>query len=524
VCRWRRQPLSSRARAEVPFARRAVAMLYWEEQQEAADSYGRPANRPGFCSFLPDDQRLFVLYGASEIYLNNTRAKVASIPMSVQSHKKLAKHITAEEAAGLVTPGMWLDYGFGVCQPDVFDTALGARAHELQGVKVRSCITLRPRAFHTSDPTGENILSLNWHFSGYDRRQHDAGRCNYIPLNLGEWPDLYRRFVERVDIGIIQVCPEDANGFYNFSASASYHRALVEKARTVILEVNPSLPYCHGQDNAVHKSEVDFIIDGDGRPTAELPEAVTTAVDLAIARLVAAEIKNGDCLQIGIGGLPNAVCRAVAKAGVQDLGVHTEMMVEGLMELVKTGIATGSRKQVDVGKAVYAFAIGSRDLYATLDRNPAYETRAVDYTNLPQSVARNDNVVAINSTGQMDLYGQAASESSGHRHFSGTGGQLGFVRAAYQSSGGRAFLCMPSTYDKGGVRKSRVVVDLPGGTIVTVPRTDVMYAVTEYGMVCLKGKSVAERAKAMISIAHPEFREELERDAYSKGLIPRAYF
>ena len=433
-------------------------------------------------------------------------------------------HMTAAQAAGLVTSGMWLDYGFGVCQPDVFDKALAARVAELRGVKIRACITLRPRAHHTADPTGESILSLNWHFSGYDRRQHDAGRCNYLPLNLGEWPDLYRRFVDRVDIAVIQACPKDADGYYNFSAAASYHRALVEKARIVVLEVNPSLPYCLGRDNAVHETEVDVVIDGDGRPAAELPEAVTTDVDLAIARLVADEIRDGDCLQIGIGGLPNAICRALAQAGVRDLGVNTEMMVEGLMDLVTAGAATGARKQVDVGKAVYAFAIGSRDLYAKLDRNPAFETRAVDYTNLPHFVARNDNVVAVNSTGQMDLQGQAASESSGHRHFSGTGGQLGFVRAAYQSKGGRAIPCMPSTHEKDGLRKSRVVVDLPGGTIVTVPRTDVMHVATEYGMVCLKGKSVAERAEAMISIAHPDFREPLERQAHANGLIPRAYF
>jgi len=438
--------------------------------------------------------------------------------------QKLATHITAQEAAGLVQSGMWLDYGFGICQPDVFDAALATRVRDLKGVKIRSCITMRPRAYHAVDPNAEHILSLNWHFSGYDRRQHDAGRCNYLPLNLGEWPDLYSRFIERVDIAVIQVCPKDANGFYNFSASASYHRALVDKANVVILEVNPALPYCYGQENAVHESEVDFLIDGDGRPAAELPEATTTEVDLAIAQLVAAEIRDGDCLQIGIGGLPNAVCRAIAKARIQDLGVHTEMMVEGLVELVKAGIATGARKQMDVGKAVYAFAIGSKDLYGYIDRNPAFETRGVAYTNLPGSVARNDNVVAVNSTGQMDLQGQAASESSGHRHFSGTGGQLGFVRAAYQSNGGRAYLCMPSTHEKNGIRKSRVVLDLPGGTIVTVPRTDVMYAATEYGMVCLKGKSVAERAMAMISIAHPDFREALERSAYDNGLIPRGYF
>ena len=444
--------------------------------------------------------------------------------MPLQSGNKKAQHVSAEQAAGLVTSDMWLDYGFGVCQPDVFDKALAARMATLRGIKVRGCITMRPRAYLEAQASGERALALNWHFGGYDRRQHDAGLCNYLPLNLGEWPDLYRRFVDRVDIAIFQVCPKDTNGFYNFSASASYMRALVEKARVVIVEVNPALPYCLGQDNAVHESEIDYIIDGDGQLPAELPETVSTEADLAIARLVASEIRDGDCLQIGIGGLPNAVCRALIEAGVKELGINTEMMVGGLADLVKAGLASGARKQVDVGKAVYAFAIGSRGLYEFLDRNPAFETRTVDYTNLPHFVARNDNVVTVNSTGQMDLQGQAASESSGHRHFSGTGGQLGFVRAAYQSQDGRAILCMPSTYERRGERKSRVVVDFPGGTIVTVPRTDVMYVATESGMVCLKGTPVAARAKAMISIAHPDYREELEREAYAKHLIPRGYF
>ena len=432
--------------------------------------------------------------------------------------------ITAAEAAALVKSGMWLDYGFGATQAEAFDKALAARVHELSGVKVRSCLTTRPRAFQEVDPAGAHVLSASWHFSGYDRRQFDAGRCTYIPLNLGEWPDLYRRFCERVDIAVLQVCPKDADGNYNFSISASYMRALVEKADVVIVEVNPALPYCYGPDNAVHESEVDFVIELPPLPAPELPSAISSEVDLAIARLVAAEIRDGDCLQLGIGGLPNAVGRAIAGAGVKDLGVHTEMMVEGLVELVKAGVATGARKQVDVGKAVYAFAIGTADIYAALDRNPAFVARQVDYTNLPQFVAQNHNVVAVNSTGQMDLQGQAASEADGYRHFSGTGGQLGFVRAAYESQGGRAFLCMPSTYEKHGVRKSRVVAGLAPGTVVTVPRTDVMYVATEYGMVCLKGLSVAERAKAMISIAHPDFREELEREAYDKGLIPKHYF
>jgi acyl-CoA hydrolase len=200
--------------------------------------------------------------------------------------------VTAEEAAALVKSGMWLDYGFGATQAEAFDKALAARVHELSGVKVRSCLTTRPRAFQEADPEGAHVFSASWHFSGYDRRQFDAGRCVYVPLNLGEWPDLYARFCERVDIAVFQVCPRDADGFYNFSISASYMRALVEKADAVIVEVNPALPYCYGPDNAVHESEVNFVIELPPLPAPELPSAVSSDVDLAIARLVATEIRD----------------------------------------------------------------------------------------------------------------------------------------------------------------------------------------------------------------------------------------
>ena len=445
--------------------------------------------------------------------------------MQLPAGRKQAKHISAEAAAALVTDGMWLDYGLAVGQPDVFDKALSSRSHELKGVKIRSCLTLRPRRYHETDPSGENILSLSWHFSGYDRRQHDAGRCNYLPLNLGEWPDLYRRFIPPVDIAIVKCCPKDAKGFYNFSAAAAYLRALVETAKLVIVEVCSGSPYSCGQDNGVHESEVDFVIDGDGLPPVELPNPAATEIDRKIAALIAAEVRDGSCIQIGIGGMPNAVCSSLRDASLKDLGVHTEMMVDGIVELIDAGAVNNSRKQVDTGKSVYTFAAGSRALYKFIDHNPALEIRAVDYTNLPHNIARNDNVISVNSTGQIDLQGQACSESNGHRHFTGTGGQLNFVRGAYMSKGGKAFLCMPSTYDKdkSGQKKSRVVIDLPGGTIVTTPRTDTMYVVTEYGMVCLKGKSVAERAQAMISIAHPDFREGLEREARDKGLVPRGF-
>jgi acyl-CoA hydrolase len=315
----------------------------------------------------------------------------------------------------------------------------------------------------------------------------------------------------------------DEGGYFNLSASNLWHRAIIERARTVIVETNSNLPYVYGEQTGLHISEVDHIIEGDDAPAPELPNPAVSAADIAVGRLIASEIDDGDCLQIGIGGMPNAVCALLLESGVRDLGVHTEMMTDGLAVLYKLGRVTGARKRLDPGKAVYSFALGSQALYDTLDRNPDMHCCPVEYTNAPHRIMQNDHVVAINNTTQIDLQGQAASESDGHRHISGTGGQLQFVRGAYASKNGKAFICLSSTYEKRGVRKSRIVLELTNGNIVTTPRSDVMYVVTEYGMVNLKGKSVGERARALIGLAHPDFRETLERQAHEHHLFPRAF-
>src|SRR4029078_596532 len=234
----------------------------------------------------------------------------------------------------------------------------------------------------------------------------------------------------------------------------------------------------------------------------------------------AAEIEDGDCLQVGIGAMPNAVCASLLESGVQNLGVHTEMMTDGLADLYKAGRITGARKQLDPGKIVYTFALGPQAMYSTLDRTPDMHCGPVEYTNSPHVIMQNDRMVSIQNTTQIDLQGQAASESDGHRHISGTGGQLQFVRGAYASKGGKTFICLASTYDKRGDRRSRIVLNLTPGNVVTTPRSDVMFVVAEYRIVNLKGKSVAERAQALIGIAHPDFREGLERQAYAHCLIP----
>jgi acyl-CoA hydrolase len=416
---------------------------------------------------------------------------------------------------------MWLDYGSALAQPDVFDQALAERKEELENVKIRSCLSMRPRAVLEHGPEGKHFFLFSWHFSGCDRRYHDAGLCHYMPLNLGEVPDYYRRFLPPVDIAILKTCPMDQDGFFNFSAANLWHHAVVESARMVIVEVNHSLPYVYGEQNGIHLSEVDYIVEGDHKPAAELPNPPPNEIDRAVARQIAAEIEDGACLQIGIGGMPNAVCTLLLESGVRDLGVHTEMLTDGIADLYRAGRISGARKTLDAGKIVFTFSFGSSALYSVANRNPDLHCCPVDYTNSPHIIMLNDRVISINNTTQIDLQGQAASESDGHRHISGTGGQLQFVRGAYASKGGKSFICLSSTYEKHRTRRSRIVLELTPGNIVTTPRSDVMYIVTEYGMVNLKGKSVAERAKALIFIAHPDFRESLECQAFEHRLIPR---
>lgn len=435
-----------------------------------------------------------------------------------------AQRVSAEAAAELVGSGDWLDYGFGLAQPDVFDRALAARAPQVSRVKIRSALTMRPRAVLEADPDGRHFLWFNWHFSGYDRRQHDAGRCNYIPMNFGEAPAYYRRFLDPIAVACIRTAPADNDGNFNMGCSTSYLRAMLEQARIIVLETCTAMPRVPGPDNILPASMVDFVIDGGSEPLPELPPGQSGEIECQVGRIIAAEIEDGACLQIGIGGMPNAVCSLLRQANVRNLGVHTEMMVDGLADLIEAGVVDNSRKQTDTGRSVFSFAAGSQRLYDLIDGNDGFRICSVDYTNLPENIARNDRVVSINNTTQIDLQGQAASESSGCRHISGTGGQLQFVRGAYASRGGKSFLCLSSTYDKRGARVSRIVPTLTAGNIVTTPRTDTMYVVTEYGIINLKGKSVAERALALTSIAHPDFREELSRAARELNLVPKGFY
>ncbi|HAH11368.1 MAG TPA: 4-hydroxybutyrate CoA-transferase [Alphaproteobacteria bacterium] len=443
--------------------------------------------------------------------------------MQQRTAARPASTITAEEAAGLVHSGMWLDFGGSIVQPDAFEVALSKRAKELKNVKVRACLSVRPHQILAADPEGTAFHLVSWHFSLFDRLAHDEGRCTYAPLNLGEVPDYYRRFIDPIDIIVIKAAPPDAQGWLSTGPTNVWLRAAIERCKCLIIELWPQMPLAEGQGNRVHISEVDYLIEAPDAPPFEMPSLPSTEVDRAVATMLVNEIGDGACIQIGIGAMPNAVCSLLAQNAPRDLGIHTEMLTNGIIDLYKTGQVTGARKQIDQGKIVYTFALGDKHMYRTLGGNQDFCCYPVDYTNSPDTIARNHNVIAINNTTQIDLQGQAASESDGHRHLTGTGGQLQFVRGAYQSPGGKSFLLLSSVYERKGMRKSRIVLNLTPGNIVTTPRSDQMYIVTEYGMTCLKGRSVAERALALIKLAHPDFRDELERQAYDKRLIPRGF-
>ena len=434
------------------------------------------------------------------------------------------KLISPDDAAALVESHTWIDFAGGLIQPDLFDQALARRKDQLRGVKIRTCATFSPRAVFEADPTGEHFLSFSWHFSAYDRAKNVAGRVNYIPMNFGEAPDYYRRFLDPVDVVCIKTCPMDENGNFNFGAAATYATAVIERARMVVVETCEALPYIHGEQNAVHIRDVDHVIDGGAGTVPELANPPITDVDRRVAELIIGEMEDGACVQIGIGGMPNAVCASLRDAGLKDLGIHSEMFVDGMVDLIEASVVTGAHKTLDRGMAVFTFNAGSRRQYDFLHRNQGVRCHPVDYTNLPTNIMRNDRVVAINNTTQIDLQGQAASESDGHRHLTGTGGQLQFVRGAYASRGGKSFMCLSSVYEKRGERRSRIVPTLTAGNVVTTPRTDMMYVVTEYGLANLKGKSVAERARALIGIAHPDFRESLEHQARELHLVPRNFW
>ncbi|MGE4277117.1 MAG: butyryl-CoA:acetate CoA-transferase [Lawsonibacter sp.] len=425
------------------------------------------------------------------------------------------KLTTADQAVKVVKSGDWVDYGWCTNHPVALDKALAARKDELRDVKIRGGVTMWMPEIAKAEDAGDHFTWHSWHCSGIDRKIIAKGMGFFSPMRYSELPRFYRENVH-VEVAMIQVTPMDSHGNFSYALAASHLSDMLSKAKVIILEVNQNLPWVYGLTGSeINIRDVDMVVEGNSPAVAQLGGGgEPTDVDRAVAEQIVSQIPNGACLQLGIGGMPNTVGSMIAQSDLKDLGVHTEMYVDGFVDMAMAGKLSGQCKALDKGRQVYAFAAGTQKLYDYVNRNSAVMAAPVDYTNDVRVLAQLDNFISINNAIDLDLFGQVNAESAGIKHISGTGGQLDFVMGAYLSKGGKSFICMSSTVTgKDGTVKSRIVPTLTPGSIATDPRSCVQYLVTEYGMINLKGLSTWERAEAIISIAHPDFREQLIQDA-----------
>ena len=435
------------------------------------------------------------------------------------------KLVSAPEAARLVKSGDWVDYHFGLGSAVELDRALAARKDELSEVKIRGGMRLAPAAAVESDPKQEHFIYHSWHLSGYERKLSDRGLAYYIPMIYRNMPLFYRKSLE-VDVSFGAVSPMDENGYFNFSLTNSASAAICEKAKKVVVEINEKLPAIRrGRENGIHISQVDLVVETSSPDLPALDPAPFGEVEDRIAGLIIERLRDGVTIQLGVGALPNAVGALIARSGLKDIGVHTEMLVDAYKDLALAGKITNNLKKIDAGLSVFSFGLGSAAFYDWVrDNADQLCSCPINYVNDPSIIAANENVATINNCLEVDLRGQVSSETAGHRQISGTGGQLDFVTGGYLASEGQSFICLTSTYyDKGeGRHKSRIRADLPLGSVVTDPRSQAHLLVTEWGLADLAGRSLWERAERLINIAHPDFRDELIKDAQRLGLWRRS--
>ncbi len=436
-----------------------------------------------------------------------------------------SKLTTAEEAVKVVKSGDWVDYGWCTATAKELDEALAKRAGELEDVKLRGGILMWKPAVFDVPEAAKHFTWNSWHMSGFERREVATGLAYYCPIRYSELPRYYRENIAPIDVAMFQVSPMDEEGNFNFGPNASHMAAVCERAKGVIVEVNENMPRClGGWGESIHISKVDMIVEGKNSPIAEMGAGgPATEVDKAVAKQIVERIPDGACLQLGIGGMPNAVGSMIAESDLKNLGVHTEMYVDAFVDIARAGKINGSKKNIDTGRQTFAFGAGTKKLYDYVHNNPEMMSAPVDYTNDVRVISSIDNFISINNAVNVDLYGQVNAESAGTKPISGAGGQLDFVLGAYLSKGGKSFICCSSTYTtRSGELKSRILPVLDPGSIVTDTRANVHYLVTEYGIVNLKGLSTWEKAEAIISVAHPQFREELIREAEKNHIWRRS--
>ena len=423
-----------------------------------------------------------------------------------------ARRCSADDALQQVRDGDTIVVPTGVAEPPALLTALSAQRTRFRDVSVSQILPVRK--FDYFDPaTVANVRHTSYFFGGASRAGGQEGWVDYRASYFSEMPQLIDRGLMPADVVFALASQMDAHGYFALSLGPDYTMAAIKKARAVVLEVNPHVPYSFGQCH-IHVSQVAALVEDD-TPITEVGLPQIGPVQQAIGKYVADMIDDGATLQIGYGAIPDAVVMQLTDK--RDLGVHTEMIGDGIMTLVEAGVVNNRRKNYLPGRMVATFGLGSRKLYDFMDRNPALEMHPVDFTNDPYLASQNDNLIAINASMQIDLFGQCGSETQGFKPYSGTGGQSDFVRAANRSRGGKAFIVLPSTAK--GDTISRIAPVLSPGTHVSTSKNDINYVVTEYGVAQLRGKTAKERARALIGIAHPKFRDELTEAAQKMRLL-----
>ncbi|MDO4543138.1 MAG: acetyl-CoA hydrolase/transferase C-terminal domain-containing protein [Clostridia bacterium] len=435
----------------------------------------------------------------------------------------MAKNITLQQALDLIQDGDYIVTGMAAAEPLAFCSALHTIAPRLdKGVLVTNCLPMRPYEYINNPEYRDKFEVEGWFFDGGMRKSFSNGGISFIPNNL-HFAGSKRLERRAADVTVVSASMPDKHGYVSVALSNVYEMEHLRKSRISILEINPNIPRVFG-DVEIHLDDIDYVVECDYE-APEIPEGTCTEKDMIIGRYVADLINDGDCIQVGIGGIPDAVVASLY--GKKNLGVHTEMMTTGIMKLAKAGVVNGRCKQLHPNKIVCCFAAGTKELYRYIDDNPSIMVLSGAYVNNPFVIMQNDNQVSINTTLEIDLTGQCCSESLGSRQFSGTGGQSDTAIGAKLSKNGRSFIALYSTAmiknPLTGEReeKSKIVAQLTAGAAVSLSRNDIDYLVTEYGCVNLTGTSIKERVEKIISVAHPKFREQLWEDAYKAGIVIR---
>ena len=424
------------------------------------------------------------------------------------------KLMSLSDAAAKVESGWMIGMDAAAAHPAALVSAIAARAKagEISGVKIDTLLDVEPLECYADPELNGKFNGVSWFTGGYARKAVNAGYADFIPTYYRDSPGNVRRLYD-YDVFITEVSPMDKHGYFSLSTVSSMSEAKLDKAKRVFVVVNDRQPraVCGLQ---VHVSQVDAIVENN-HELPVLPPVKLDDVSVTIGNLIAEQIPDGACIQLGVGTIPDAT--GMALKSKHDLGIHTEMFVDSMIELIECGAVNNSKKQIHRGQCVTTFAFGSKRIYDFIDDNPGIAILPVDYVNDPNVICKNDNMISINAAVEVDLMGQVCAESIGTRHLSGTGGQVDFVRGACQSKGGKSFIAFTSTAKNGMV--SKIQPTLTPGAVVTTSKNDVDYIVTEYGIAQLRGLPLSKRVANLIAIAHPDFRDELTFEAKKRGMM-----